>query len=231
MPDPTLLGDVIQPAWNSLSAEQRTAWHFWAAQHPQFTEGGYLFTMFGQQAHYSRNADLAVAETPTLLDDPPPNTTPPPTPRIDSYAWPLQAQLADTSEVRQGLAFLDFPEGIPADTVVTVRQGYDRKKKGKPRPPRIRHVTVADDSHSGVLSLTVAEGYFASTAGNTKYARIKGVTARRRPELPLGTARVTNTTNGESIRLTISNPYGGARTQSARAPATQFSDSTRNHFP
>lgn len=231
MPDPTLLGDVIQPAWQSLTPEQRTCWHFWAAAHPQVTEGGYRFTMFGQQAHYSRNADIAVSEEGTLLEDPPATTTPPRQVAIVTYSWPKQALITGTTTARNGYAFLDVTDELPADTTVIVRQGYDRKKTGKPRPPRIRHVTIITPLYSGNVSLLIPAGYYASTAGATKYARIKGVTARRRPDLPLGTIRVVNVTNGETIRQVLANPNGGSRTRIARAPASQFSNSLTNHYP
>jgi hypothetical protein len=231
MPDPTLLGDLIQPAWQALTPAQRTCWHFWAAAHPQQTEGGYLFTMFGQQAHYSRNADLAVTETATLLTEPPPNTTPPKPVAIVSLAWPRASLTVGGVTARQGFAVLDVSAALPADTIVIVRQGYDRKKTGKPRPPRIRHVTIIVPLTSGLISLVLPAGYYATTSGNTKFAKIKGVSAKRRPDLPLGTIRVVNTTNGETIRQVLANPYGGSRTKSSRAPASQFSTSSRNHFP
>lgn len=231
MPEPTLLGEIIQPAWQSLTPEQRTCWHFWAAANPQVTEGGYPFTMFGQQAHYSRNADIAVSEEGTLLTDPPTNTTPPPRVAIITYSWPKQALITGTTTARNGYAFLNLDDPVPADTTVIVRQGYDRKRSGKPRPPRIRHVTIIVPLQSGPISLLIPAGYYATTAGNTKYARIKGITARRRPDLPLGTIRIVNLVNGQTVREVLKNPNGGSRTRIARPPASQFSESPTNHYP
>ena len=47
MAAPTLLSDVIQPAWQALTPEQRTCWHFWALEHPQIDAAGALRTLYG----------------------------------------------------------------------------------------------------------------------------------------------------------------------------------------
>lgn len=232
MAEPTLLGDVIQPEWQSLTPEQRTCWHFWALANPQQDEQGRLTTLYGQQAHYARNADIATAVTVPLLTEPPPDTTPPAKVAIVTFAWPIQSQLTMTTTARNGYAWAETSKPLPADTLIIVKQGYDRKKTGKGRPPRVRHITVLIPLDAGKIDLRAPTGYFASTAGENRYSRIKGVTAKRRPDLPLGTVRIVNVTNGETIREILKNPNGGARKKNNRARATQHRplDGT-NHYP
>jgi len=78
------------------------------------------------------------------------------------------------------------------------------------RTPRVRHVTTIQPDAAGPVPLDQPTGYFATTAGVNKFARIKGLTARRRPDLPLGILRVISTTNGRIHRQTIPNPRGGS---------------------
>ncbi len=232
MAEPTLLGDIIQPAWQSLTPEQRNCWHWWAAAHPQTDELGRLRTFYGQQAHYSRNAELAVVESVPLLSDPPPDENPPFTVAILSVAWPLQSLLSGTTTARRGLVYLQLSDAMPSDAVAIVRQGYSQKKTGRGRPPRIRHVTILVPTQTGDVSLVDSLGYFASTAGSNRYATIHGQTAQRRPDLPLGTIRFTSITNGTTIAQTLKNPFGGARKKTNRARATATAPTTGvNHYP
>jgi len=71
MPVPTLLTDRIQPAWQALTPQQRTCWHWWAQVNPVTNDSGELRTLYGNQAHYRTNANLAIPTTPTLIHDPP----------------------------------------------------------------------------------------------------------------------------------------------------------------
>lgn len=232
MAEPSLLGDIIQPAWQSLTAEQKTCWHFWAARHPQITWDGNFRTLYGQQAHYSKNAWLAVADGPTLMVEPPANATKPPLPNIESAVWPLQALRANNTTARHGIAYLAMREQNNNEVVIIVRQGYTTKKSGKPKPPRIRHVTVIQPDAAGPWDLTIPVGYFASTAGNNRFSKITGKNARRKPNKPLGSAIVIDIYNGEKYSMTLANPYGGSATKSNRARATAVDpDSGVNHYP
>jgi len=232
MPEATLLGDNIQPAWQALTPEQRTCWHFWAATHPQLDAFGNLQTLYGQQAHYERNAALAQADPPPLLTDPPTNTTKPPTPNLIAQTWPIQSKLIDDTIARRGLAYIDFIEELDNNTLVVIRQAYDTKLSGKGRPPRVRHVTVVPPLGFGPVSLVDPNGYYATTAGNNRFARIRGITARRRPDKPLATGRVVNLLNGEVVRITVPNPNGGARKKTNRARATAVQPTGGvNHYP
>jgi hypothetical protein len=230
--EPTLLGDVIQPAWNALTPEQRTCWHFWAALNPVTDESGRLRTLYGAQAHYERNANLAVAEDVALLSNPPATLAPPRQVTILTVAWPIQARLEATTTARRGLVYLQLKDEIPEDTVVIVRQGYDTKLTGKGRPPRIRHVTIILPTTVGNVALTPPAGYFATTAGVNRYTTVTGITARRRPDRPLATARVVSLDTGTTVRQALTNPYGGSRTGSNRARATSVNPTQgTNHYP
>ena len=232
VPDPTLLGDIIQPAWQSLTPEQRTCWHFWAATHPELDESGRLVTLYGQQAHYAKNADIATAVTVPLLDDPPPNSTPPFTVAMVTYAWPIQSLLGGTVTARQGLVWAELDDPVPSNQIVIVKQGYDRKKTGTGRPPRIRHVTILLPLDTGMVNLQIPTGYYATTSGDNRYSTIRGITARRRPDRPLGTVRIVNIENGQTIRETMDNPFGGSRTKTNRPRATAYKPlSGINHYP
>jgi len=232
MAEPTLLGDIIQPAWNSLTPEQRTCWHFWAQKTPQLDELGRLVTLYGQQAHYSRNADLATALTVPLIEEPPANETPPQPIAILTIAWPIQSLIEGTTTARQGIVYGELSDPVPTNTVVIVKQGYDRKKRGRGRPPRIRHVTVLVPLDTGFIDFNLPTGYYATTSGDNKFSTIKGITARRRPDKPLGTVRIVNATNGQTIRQVLNNPFGGAPTGANRPRATSVNpDSGINHYP
>lgn len=232
MAEATLLSDVIHPAWAALTPEQRTCWHFWAAANPLTDEGGRLQTLYGAQAHYARNANLAVAESLTLLANPPTTLTPPLEVAILTVAWPLMSRITGTTTARRGLVYLNLEDEIPSDTVVIVRQGYDRKLTGKGRPPRIRHVTVILPTTIGDVTFTPPEGYFATTAGVNRYTTVTGITARRRPDRPLGTIRVVRIDNGSTVRQALANPYGGSRKGTNRARATSVNPlQGTNHYP
>lgn len=231
MPEPTLLGDVIQLHWQDLTPNQRVCWHCWAATHPQRDEAGNLRVLYGQQAHYARNADIAIVQTVPLLADPPPNDDPPADISMKVQAWPKQSIITGGVYRKHGHAWLETTGAIPANTAITVRQGYDRKKTGRGRPPRIRHVTVIESGDTGIVSLIDPTGYYATTAGENRYSRIQGLTAQRRPELPLGTMRIINTSNGMTTRQTLPNPNGGARRKTNRPRATGYKPNPGDHYP
>ena len=231
MAEPTLLGDIIQPAWEALTPEQRTCWHIWAQRNPQSDARGRLTTLYGQQAHYQKNAPIAVAETVPLLADPPTSSTKPKAPKITSSLWPLKSKPPTGPSSNRPIAYVDFVEPLDGDTLVVIRQSYTRKLNGKGRPPRIRHVTIVPPLGGGEVILTESIGYFATTAGLNRFAKIRGVTAKRRPDKPLGSARVINLLNGQIIQVSIPNPYGGTRKKSSRARATQIKPTPGDHWP
>lgn len=232
MPDPTLLGDIIQPAWQALTPEQRTCWHFFAAAHPTLDAAGVLRTLYGQQYHYKTNSWIAVAEGPPLIDEPIAPGAPPSDIPIETNAWPLQALRADNTTARQGLAYATIKNPTPNTVVIVVRQGYTNKKTGAPRPPRIRHVTVVQPTDSGDFDLAIPDGYFASTGGRRKFSVITGKNAKRRPDKPLGSALLIDITTGAKLSVVLKNPYGGGRTGSNRPRATSVDPTSGvNHYP
>lgn len=232
MPEPTLLGDIIQPAWNSLTPEQRTCWHFFAAANPVMDSQGRLRTLYGQQLHYRQNKDLAVTESVPLLDHPPPALAAPRRVAVLSLAWPLAARIEGTTTARRGFVYLQLDDPLPEDTAAIVTQGYYQRRTGTGRPPRIRHVTVILPLDSGVKVLNVPQGYYASTEGFNKFATIMGITAQKRPSKPLGTLKVVNVNTGETVRQILSNPYGGQNKKTNRPRATAVNpDAGVNHYP
>lgn len=232
MADPTLISDIIAPAWNALTPEERTCWHFWAASHPQLDQAGALRTLYGNQAHYKVNANVAVLESPPLLTAPPTTQTPPKQVIILSAAFPLQSQITGTTTARNGYVFLTINDEIPSDTAVIVTQAYTRRSASTKRIPRLRHVTIILPLEDGDVSLNVPRGYYATTAGNNRYASIRGITAKRRPDYALARARIINLTNGLTVSQALSNPYSGSRTKSNRARATSVNPTTGiNHYP
>lgn len=231
MAEPTLLGDIIQPAWNSLTPEERTCWHFWALANPLIDELGVLRTLNGEQAHYQRNKDLAVTESVPLLTEPPADFTPPRPVAVITLTWPLASQLGGSISTRGGFVALELEDELPADTAAIVTQGYYRKKNGGGRPPRIRHVCVILPLATGQVNLQLPSGYYATTSGDNKFARIFGVTAQRRPDRPLATIKLVNVENGQTLRQIIANPYGGSRKKTNRPRATQVNPRPGNHYP
>jgi len=186
----------------------------------------------GESGHYKKNADIAVTELNPLLDDPPTTTTAPPAVAILTIAWPLQSLINGTTTARGGLVYLELDEPMPADTAVIVRQGYDKKHIGAGRPPRIRHVTIIQPLDSGDVALDIPTGYYATTAGNNKFATIRGRTAQRRPDKPLGTIRIVNLLNGQTVRQVLRNPFAGSPKKTNRARATANNPLLGvNHYP
>lgn len=86
----------------------------------------------------------------------------------------------------------------------------------KNRRPSTRHAAVYAPSDPDTIRLDTPTGYYATTAGENKFATIRGLTARRRPDLPLGKALFINTANGRRERKTIPNPTGGSVSQVSR---------------
>lgn len=229
---PTLLSSILAPAWNALTAEQRTCWHFWALAHPQTSEQGVLRTNYGNQEHTARNANIAVADGPALITDPPTTQPDPPFVTVIVIAWPLQSKLQGAEIARRGVIALEFPNPLPANITAIVTQGYTQKHSGKGRQPRIRHVTRKLPGTDGVLRLDIASGYFAETSGDTKYARIKGISARRRPDLPIAKLKIIDVETGKRARQAIANIYGGGPTKINRPRATAVNPTTgTNHYP
>lgn len=232
MPDPTLISEELAPAWSSLTPEQRTCWHFSAMKHPVLGGDGSPEILFGYQYHYNRNGQLAVVDPDLMLTDPPPTHAPPQQVAIVSVAWPLGSQITGTTTARQGFAWLELDDPLPAETAVIVTQGYYRNLTNSRKTPRIRHVTVIEPLGSGTISLIMPSGYFATTAGANKYATIKGIRAMMLPQKPLGTIKVVNVTTGQTIRQILANPNGGTSTGINRPRATSYNpDAGVNHYP
>lgn len=232
MAEPTILGDIVQPAWQGLTPEQRTCWHFWAAANPLYDELGRLRTLYGNQAHYHTNANIAVLQTEPLLQDPPTTTTPPATVAIITIAWPLQSLITGTTTARYGLIYLELDEQVPADTAVIVKQAYTKKTGTTGRPARTRHVTIILPLATADVPLDVPDGYYATTAGVNRYATIKGRTAQRRPDRAAGKIRIVNLLNGQTVGELLKNPYGGSKKKTNRARATANNPTAGvNHYP
>jgi len=232
MAEPTLLGETIHPAWNSLTPEERTCWHFWAATHPQYDEKGQLRTMYGAQAHYAVNREIAVTLDNPLLHNPPSNSDPPIQVAIISVAWPLKSRIEDAFTEVGGLVWLELKDEMPENQAGIIKQGYRRSARPTGRKERTRHCTIVVPLHTGIQGLGIPSGYFATTEGENRYARIKGRTAQRRPDKPLGIIRIVNLHNGQTVAQVLRNPYVGARRGTNRARATAVSpDSGVNHFP
>jgi hypothetical protein len=99
-------------------------------------------------------------------------------------------------------------------TGVDTAQREDAAKKNK--KPAVRHVSTWQTGDGNEISLDVPTGYYATTAGENRFARIKGLTARRRPDLPLGRVKFIDRTSGKQTSATIPNPSGGAPSQISR---------------
>lgn len=208
---PSLIGDRLAPSWQALTPAQRLCWHFWAAAHPQTVDDLDYMILIGWQAYIERNASLMLPDTAMPLTEPPAATTPPARVAILTMSWPRQSRVAVTGTSRYGYTFVQLTDAMPANQIAIVHQGYSRQRKDPKKTTGVRHVTVLLPLDTGPVSLLVPTGYFASTAGATKFARIKGRTARRRPDQPLGKLRVVNTDTGETIQQILSNPNGGGR--------------------
>jgi hypothetical protein len=231
MAEPTLLGDTVQPAWQNLTPEQRTCWHFWAAAHPQLDATGKLRTLYGQQAHYSRNAAISVTEDATLLTDPPPNDQLAGHIDIDPVVFLKQVRLPGNITARRGVAAVFLRRPLEGNEAIVITQTYDTKRRNRGRPPRVRHVTVALPTDTGLIPLTQSDGYYATTGGTNRFSKIHGRTAARRTDLPLAKVRVINLDTGKIYRLAVKNPFPRAKAGANRARATAYKPKTGDHYP
>jgi len=99
-------------------------------------------------------------------------------------------------------------------TGVLTAQRPDPPKKNK--KPAVRHVSTWQNGDAQEINLSDPKGYYATTAGLNRFATIKGMTARRRPDLALGRVTFINRDNGERVKATIPNPTGGSPSRGAR---------------
>jgi hypothetical protein len=228
---PRLISDLIAPAWTDLTPEQRVCWHFTAATRLFINAWGNREILPGYQYFYERNNDLSVIEPTLMLEEPPPNHKPPQQVAIVTVAWPLGSQIQGTTTARRGYAFLELDDVLPADTAAIVTQGYYQNKTRALKKPRIRHVTVIEPLATGTVNLVIPTGYYATTSGDNRFARIRGIKARQRPDLPLGTLKVVNIETGQTIRQILSNPNGGTPSGINRPRATAYKPTAGDHYP
>jgi hypothetical protein len=216
VPDPTLLTDRLIPHWISISPDQRCCWHFDAAVHPIKGKTGRTTILYGYQYFYNRNVLLIVANDSWALDDPPPNTTDPLPEIIPAIVWPKASKSPTPPNRRRPVLYLAPLQPWPTGQFGIVTQAYYRNKRNPPNRPRIRHVKVILEGTQNPFTLRIPDGYYAETAGQNRFATIKGGTALRRPDLPVGTVFNVRRDNGSWARYVIPNPTGGSRKRTTR---------------
>lgn len=204
---PTLLDQRIAGAWGALTDEQRLCWNFYTLANPVTTSKGYRWSLYGYPGFYSVNAWLAVLGSSFILDDPPTSKAPPSTYRVTAMATRKRVQLFGASSQPRGYAWLDLLGPLDADTALIVRQGDRSKSPSSGRPARKRHVTTLLPGETGPINLQAPRGFFAETAGITKYASIRGGTAARLPKLPFAELLWVRVSNGQTSHETVANPY------------------------
>lgn len=204
-----ILRDLIADRWAGLTAEHHTCWQFYAAANPRPDRRGRLTTLTGWQMYYSVNANLAVQQPPQWIDEPPDNHEPPPTLNITAAAWARTVRLANGTTALSGFAWLEIDTAIPDNTYAVVTQAYATQLKNPLVRSRIRHTNVLAAGTTGTVNLQTPTGYYAETAGNNKFARIKGLSARRRQDRPLGTVKIFMVIGDGQKRVTIPNPLVG----------------------
>jgi len=207
-----ILYDLIAAHWEGLTTEQQVCWRFWAADNPRTDREGRLGTRTGWQAFYSANCITALHPTPAWIDEPPAVEPEQPTVKITVGAWGRTARLANNTTARSGFAWLEIDEPLPDNTYASVTQSYYRQVKNPTKASRIRHTNILGPGDSGTVNLQTPSGYYAETAGVNKFAKIKGITARRRRDRPLGTLRITTNTGTLTWRSSLPNPLVGTST-------------------
>jgi hypothetical protein len=219
---PTIIGDILSDAWNALTADQRSCWHFFAMKNPIIDEEGELTTLNGWQIYYRQNVYIAIGEDYALLEDPPANLDPPPTRTLQATLWSAKGLLASGATTRRSTLVLEVKQALSADAFEILTQGYTENHGGPPIPahpsrttsrqrPSPRHVTILEPLFTGIVDLQTPTGYFATTGGRAKFSTIKGITARRRPDLPAAKLRAVSLLNGQTAESTVLNAAGFAR--------------------
>lgn len=255
-----VLGNVLEAAWEGLTAEQRICWHFTAQRNPGFNATGQLASLNGWQYYVMLNTPLAVVNDAHLLADAPTTTTPPNTDPIAVAAWPLPGKLGAGGSSRRPAVTVAWASPGPLNTDVIITQGYDKFRGAynldpatqriqgvsataqtwittdnptayltveyqggvratptkRNKTPRVRHVTTWQQDDEETISLADSFGYFATTDGDNRFSKVRGLTARRRPDLPLARVRFISRENGNVIKGTIPNPTGGSPTNISR---------------
>lgn len=204
-----LIFDLAAPGWATLNPEQKICWHFWAAQNPKLVQDGQLRTLWGWQGYYSTNAPLYVLETPAPLTDPPADDEPAPQLKFHSIVWRRSSKRASGPNKRGSSALVYFDAALPPHVAAIITQTYTRRRNKPNIDTGNRHVITLGPGDTGAIELTAPNGYFATTAGNTSWARIKGKTAIRRPDLPMGRIQIINLTNAQVTETPLDNPTGG----------------------
>lgn len=133
--------------------------------------------------------------------------------RGNSAKYPINQRITATFADHQTWITTGITGEYLTTGVATAQRETSAKKNKK---PSVRHVTTYQLGDAEVISLNDPKGYYATTAGENKFATIKGMTARRRPDLPLGRVTFINLDNGEIIEQTIPNPTGGSPSQISR---------------
>lgn len=247
-----IIYDRLKTAWEALSAEQRTCWHFTAQQNPTLNAAGELRTQNGWQYFVDTNSALAVVDESYILTDPPTTTDIPEPINVIVGLWPIPSKLAAGGSTPKPKPWTQLGLPVPSTQTAIITQGYDTFEnfhqilpltgriscayndhtewlragdpldyvttdklylqvpgtEHKSSAPRVRHVTTMIPDQTGAVPLDEPTGYFATTAGLNKFATIKGLTARRRPDLPLGKLRTISLVNGRVNKTTIPNPTG-----------------------
>lgn len=212
-----ILKDLIADHWNNLTPEQQLCWRFYAATHPRPDRQGRLTTQTGYQCFYAANCITATHATPAWTDEPPHTEPEQPVLDITGAAWARSVRLWNGTTGLSGFAWLEINTPLAAGTYAAVTQAYYNQRRDPKKLSRIRHTNVLGPGDTGVVNLQTPSGYYAETAGANKFARIKGLGARRDRRRPLATLKIAVLDGAAGWRQIIPNPIIGAATLIKRA--------------
>ncbi len=195
-----IITTLIAPAWNALTAGQRTAWNTFAAANPFINALGGITSTDGYNMFNSVNTWLITTDEDDSLSDPPADLVVPP--RIDYHATStrIKSLLQDGTTVRKGRLFLEVPDPVPGNTLVWIRNTQRFLMPGFRQYKQPHKLTYLRPGESGTVDLTAFRGIPIPSVKSGQKQKIVGVKGRMRPNQSAGQVIAVNMLNG---RFTI----------------------------
>jgi hypothetical protein len=171
---PSLVGDVLAPAWAALTPAQRSSWHSYAASTPVYNLKRRVVALNGWQMWVHVNSILATADAGLILPDPPPDLVRPSPVPLAGYAIRGPHVGPDGKTYTAGRIYLYLNEPTPADRVLVVLNNVQRVSRWSARPWYPTKRTAILPGTTGWVDLTGRVGYTLAGPKWLKRMEVRG---------------------------------------------------------